>query len=132
MKTMKLIVGIISIVLSLLILLQSCAAAFADAFLEEGGTSAASGIMVFVIMLSTGIVAITARKSRGAAIYCTIAYTLAGLLGISVKGAYEDLIVWGLVAFIFAILFFISIFTQAKQAEWPPPPPQHGNYPQYW
>lgn len=128
MKTMKLVVGIVSIVFSLLILVQSCAATFVDAVSDEGGTSGASGMMVFVIMLSTGIVSIVARGSRGAAIYCSITYAIAGLLGISVKGAYKDLVIWGGIAIIFAILFFISLFTGTKQKDMLPPPKQYWDY----
>ena len=130
MRTMRLVVGIISIVLSLLILLQSCAASCVEAIVDKGGFSGATGLLVAVIMLSTGIVAIAARKSKGATVYCTIAYAIAGLLGILARGVYKDLVIWGGLAIIFATLFFISIFTEHDPSG-PPPPPQHWNYPHY-
>jgi hypothetical protein len=88
-------------------------------------------MILFLVMLSTGIVAIATRNSRGAAVYCFVTYAIAGLLGISVSGAYKDLIIWGFLSIIFAILFFISLFTKPKQNEMPPPPNQYWNYPHH-
>jgi hypothetical protein len=68
MKVAKLVIGIISIVLTLVIFFQSCAASIGDALMEEGGTSGASGILVAILMLVAGIVAIAARNSRGGSI----------------------------------------------------------------
>ena len=51
MKTAKLVLGIISIVLSLFVMFQSCAAGIGDAMMGEGGTSGSAGtIVAFLIM----------------------------------------------------------------------------------
>lgn len=114
MKTAKLIIGIISIVLTFLILFQSCAAGIGDAMMNEGGTSGGSGFLVAIIMLITGIVGIATRKSRGGAIFCTVAYFLAGLLGLSANGVFKDLLVWGVLCIIFGVVFLVSAIKMGK------------------
>lgn len=114
MKTTKLVIGIISIVLTFLVMFQSCAAGIGDAIVDEGGTSGASGILVSVLMLTSGIVAIATRNSRGGAIFCTIAYALAGLLGISASGVFADLKIWGSVCLVFAVVFLVAAIRMKK------------------
>lgn len=114
MKTMKLIVGIISIVLAAFILFQSFFAGIGDALAEEGGTSGASGILVSILMLISGIVAIAARKSRGAGLATAIFYIVAGIIAVTASGSFADLVVWGVLCFIFAALFLLSFFFSPK------------------
>lgn len=108
MKTAKLVIGIISVILTIIILFQSCAASFGDALANQGGTSGGAGMIVAILMLAAGIVAIAARSSRGGSITCLILYALAGVIGITSSGIYTDLIVWSVVCFAFAVLFLIS------------------------
>ncbi len=121
MKTAKLIIGIISIVLTFVVLFQSCAASIGDALANEGGTSGGTGIFVAILMLIAGIVAIAARKSRGGSIVCMIFYALAGILGLTANGLYKDLIVWGVICLIFAVIFLIAAIAFKRQ-ESPPSP----------
>lgn len=114
MKTAKLIIGIVSIVLAFLVLFQSCAAGIGDAMMNEGGTSGASGLLVAVLMLVSGIVAIATRRSRGGAIFCVVVYGLAGILGVSATGIFKDLMVWGVLCLIFAVIFLIAALTMKK------------------
>ena len=114
MKTTKLIVGITSIVLTFLIMFQSCAATLGDALVDEGGTSGFSGMLVAICMLIAGIVAIAARNSRGGGIFCTVLYAFAGLVGISMHGMFGDLMIWGGLCFVFALIFLISVVRQKK------------------
>lgn len=108
MKTMKLIIGIISIVLTLIIFFQSCAATIGEAMMNADGTSGGAGILVAVFMLIAGIIAIAARKSKGAGIVCLVLYAAAGILGITAHGIFRDLIIWGVISLIFAVVFLIS------------------------
>ena len=65
MKTWRLISGILSIVLSLVILLQSCAVGMLEAMGADGSDSA-SGLLVALLLIAAGIVAIVTRNgSRG-------------------------------------------------------------------
>lgn len=115
MKTAKLIIGIVSIVLTFLVLLQSCAAGLGDAMANQGGTSGVSGLFVGFFMLIAGIVAIAARKSKGGTMFCGIVYALAGLIGIFAHGIFQDLIIWGGLCLIFAVVFLISAGKMKKE-----------------
>lgn len=117
LKTTKLVIGILSIVLTLLVMFQSCAAGIGDAMMNEGGTSGASGFLVALFMLIAGIVAIAARNSRGGSLCCTLLYALAGLLGISADGIYKDLMIWGMLCLIFAAVFLIFTLLMKKQPD---------------
>ena len=119
MKTAKLVIGIVSIVLTFLVLFQSCAAGIGDAMMNEGGTSGSSGFLVAIHMLISGIVAIATRKSRGGAIFCTIAYGLAGLFGVSSNGIFKDLIIWGILCLIFAVVFLVSAIKMKESPKSP-------------
>ena len=63
MKTWKLVSGILSTVLFLVVAFQSCAAGVVDAIEGQGGTSGGAGILVGILMLSGGIVSIATSKS---------------------------------------------------------------------
>ncbi len=114
MKTAKLVIGILSIVLSVVILFQSCAASVGDALVNEGGTSGGSGLFVAIFMLVAGIVAIAARKSRGGAVACMILYAIGGLFGLSAQGIFKDLLVWGVLCLILAVFFLVAVITHRK------------------
>jgi len=113
MKTAKLVIGIISIILSLIVGFQSCAAGLGEALANEG-SSGAVGTFVAIIMLAAGIVAIATRSSKGGAICCTIMYALAAILGLTSSGIFADLLIWGAISAVFAIVFLISVFTFKK------------------
>ena len=112
MKTAKLVIGILSIVLTMVVLFQSCAATVGDALANEGGTS--GGVGMALLMLVAGIVAIAARNSRGGSLFCIIAYALAGVLGLTAHGIFQDLIVWGSLCLIFALIFLIGLIREKR------------------
>lgn len=113
MKTAKLTIGIVSLVLSVIVLFQSCAAGIGSALATNGtDTSGGAGVGVTIFLIVAGIVGIAARKSRGGAIAATILYAIAGIIGVATTGIFKDLLVWGVISFIFAAIFAISIFTQ--------------------
>ncbi|CAB1243590.1 conserved membrane protein of unknown function [Ruminococcaceae bacterium BL-6] len=112
MKTAKLTIGIVSIVLALIVLFQSCAAGIGSAMANSSDTSGSMGVFVAVLLIVAGIVGIAARTSKGGTIAATIIYAIAGIVGVSANGMFKDLMVWGVIAFIFAAVFLISIFKQ--------------------
>ena len=114
MKTTKLVIGILSIALTFIVLFQSCAAGIGDALAESGGFSGASGMLVAILMLVSGIVAIAARKRRGGSIACLILYALAGVVGLLAHGIFKDLAVWGGFCALFAVFFLIDTITFKK------------------
>lgn len=115
MKTAKLVVGILTLVLSVLVLFQSCAAGVGDAMQGEGGTSGGSGLFVGILMIAGGIVDIAARKSKGGAIAAAIIFAIAAFLGFTATGIFGDLIIWGGWCFILCCLNIISIVTLGKE-----------------
>ncbi len=117
MKTTKLIIGIISVVLFGIILFQSCVVGIGDALLEEeeelGGSA---GIILAICMLIAGIIGIAARKSLGGSITAGVFYLVGGLIGIANVGSYSDLKIWSIISFIFAFIFIVgSILENGKK-----------------
>lgn len=56
MKTAKLVIGIISMVLFVLVAFQSCAAGLGNALADNGEVSGTSGMLLAFCMLIAGIV----------------------------------------------------------------------------
>lgn len=112
MKTAKIVIGILSIVLFLVVSLQSCAAGLANTMVGNGEISGTAGFMVALMLLSAGIVGIAGRKHKGAAIACSILYSIGAILGFANAGSYKDLYIWSGLSVALALFFFISIFVQ--------------------
>lgn len=120
MKTLRLIIGILSCALVLIVLFQSCTATFVTSFGEnQDDMSGAVGMVFAIIIMSAGITAIAGRNSRGATIAATLLYLLAALIGIVEKGVYKDLRVWAFVSFGFGVTFAISLLVEGPRAKKP-------------
>jgi len=111
MKTLRLVIGIISMGLILIILFQSCAAGMLNIFEGSGETSGFAGLLVSVFLLIAGSVGVsTYKKAGGGAITSILLYAIAGLIGVTNYGSFADLQIWGILSFIFAVLYLLSIF----------------------
>ena len=64
MKTTKLVLGIISIVLCVFVLFQSCAAGIGNALSENGESSGSAGAILAICLLVAGIVGIATRNGK--------------------------------------------------------------------
>lgn len=64
MKTSRLIIGIISCILFLIISLQSCAAGVGNTLEENGEVSGSAGFILAICMLVAGITGICCRKLK--------------------------------------------------------------------
>lgn len=120
MKTARLTIGIISMVLFLFIMFQSCAASVGEALTGDEGGGSSSGVLVALFMLIAGIIGVCARKGVTGAYVSAGFYALAGIIGISSIGSiFADLVIWGVVSLAFAAVFvFAGIKTKkAMQAE---------------
>ena len=65
MKTWKLVSGILSIVICLFVLFQSCAAGLSNTMQGNGELGGTAGLIVAIMLLAGGIVSIATRKSSG-------------------------------------------------------------------
>ncbi|MDE6829603.1 MAG: hypothetical protein K2P34_04620 [Lachnospiraceae bacterium] len=110
MKTAKLVIGILSIVLCVFVTFQSCAAGLGNALADNGEVSGSAGAMVAVCLLTAGIVSIATRnkEKNGGNIACIILYMIGALMGGSLAGSYADLKIWGGYAGICGIIHLMS------------------------
>lgn len=118
MKNWKLISGILSIVLCVFVLFQSCAAGTYNALESNGEVSGSAGAMVAIFMLAGGIVSIATRKGvgKGGNIALIVLFGLAAVLGFTNAGSYSDLYIWSGWCLICAVLAVVSVILNKKQA----------------
>lgn len=116
MKTWKLVSGILSIILFVIIEFQSCAAGVVNALEENGETSGSVGFICGILILVGGIVSIATRKStgKGGNIALIILFGLAALFGFAGFGNYSDLAIWAGWALINSVLAVVSIVKNKK------------------
>ena len=116
MKIWRLVSGILSIVLSVFVLLQSGAAGLSNALEQNGEVGGSAGLMVAILLLVAGIVSIVVRKGgKGGSIALLILFGLGALLGFSGAGSYADLKIWAGWCLICAVLGLLGVL--GKKAE---------------
>lgn len=116
MKTSKLIIGIIAIVLSVVLFFQSVLVGLGDAlFAEEGEESGGYKMVMAILLLIGGIVSISARKTTGGGIFCLVDYALSGLIGLSFSADFADLAIWGTISLIFSGVFLLSLIVGRRR-----------------
>lgn len=115
MKTSRLVIGIISCILFLIISLQSCAAGIGNTLEENGEVSGSAGFMLAICMLVAGIVGICCRKLKTGIIVAGVFYAVGGLIGITNVGSYSDLQIWSVLSFVFAIVFVATGIMQKQK-----------------
>ena len=87
MKTWKLVSGIISIVLFVFVMFQSCAAGISNSLAENGESGGSAGLIVAIILLAGGIVSIATRNgSKGGNIALIVLFVLGALCGFKYLG----------------------------------------------
>lgn len=110
----RLIIGIISMVLFILISLQSCVVGMGNALAENGETSGSAGFLLSLCMLNAGIVGVAGRKSKAASYVAGFIYWFGGVLVIGNVGTFTDLKVWSFISFIFGAVFIATAYFQKK------------------
>lgn len=111
MKVTKLVIGIIQIILSVFIVFQAAAVGVdkisGNSITHLSGGSA--GILCAILYLATGIVYIcTHNKERmGGDITCLIMMLIAWFVAITNASKFSDLMLWGWIAFIIGVGFFV-------------------------
>ena len=116
MKTWKLVSGILSMILFIVVAFQSCAAGMVNALEENGGSSGSVGLLVAILMLAGGIVSVATRKSQGKGgnIALIILFGLAALMGFTGYGNYSDLVIWAFLCLVNAILAVVALIKNKK------------------
>lgn len=114
MKTAKLVIGIISIVLFAIIIFQSCATGMVNAIESNDDTSGGAGTILAFAMLIAGIVGIAGRKSKGGSITAGAFYVVAAIIGFANLGTFTDLIVWSVISLAFGVVFIVGSLVQKK------------------
>lgn len=119
MKNWKLVSGILSIILCVVVGLESCAAGFINTVEENGEVSGSAGIIVAIMLLSGGIVSICTRKGgKGGSIAMMILYGIGALCGLTLAGTiFQDLYIWGIWCLICAVVALLSMFIGSKKNE---------------
>ena len=116
--TMRLIIGILSILISIIVGLQSCAAGLGEALADSKSSGGAAGMILGFFMLAAGIITVAARKTKGGTITSIVIYVIGGIVAaVNKSEIYGDLIVWTVLSFIFAVLLIISLFMANKNNE---------------
>ena len=113
MKTSKLVVGIISIVLSILVALQSCAAGLSNALESNGEVSGTAGVLLAISFLVAGIVAICTRNGGKGGYVSTGFYVFFGLIAMMMAGSYADLTIRAVLSIIFGIICAVATRQQS-------------------
>lgn len=119
MKTWKLVSGILSMVLFVVVAFQSCAVGLGNAITESEESSGSGGIILAVLMLTGGIVSVATRKGegKGGNIAMIVLFGIAALFGFTLAGSFTDLNIWAAWCLINAVLALVSIFKRNKPVE---------------
>lgn len=118
MKTLKLILGIISFILSAFVLFQSCAAGIGNALEDNGEAGGSAGVILAICCIVAGIVAIVTRNSNGAGPFVAGGFYLAGgIIGTACAGSYGDLVIWGVLCIAFGAVFIAGTVVCRKKEQ---------------
>jgi RNA polymerase subunit RPABC4/transcription elongation factor Spt4 len=112
MKIWRLVSGILSMVLFLVITFQSCAVGLVNVVEDnKDDTSGAGGILVAFGLLVAGIVAtaLWKNKSKAGDIALIVLYGLTALIGFANLGTFGDLVVWSSWALICTVMAAIAL-----------------------
>lgn len=117
MKTFKLVTGILSIVLFIFVLFQSCTLQLFSDMSGMGNTDGVSGAIVAICLIVGGIVGIATRNApgRSGSIVCAIFYFLGAIVGLTCAGIFKDLQIWAVISLAFGILYVISAIKPQKK-----------------
>lgn len=108
MKTTKLIIGIISMVLFCVIAFQSCAAGIYNAIDDNDEISGTAGFFLAVCLLIAGILCVVMRKGISGGFVASGFYLVGGLVGLLCFGTFADLQIWSVISLILGGFFLIS------------------------
>lgn len=109
MRVFKIMSGILSIIISLVVIYQSFFAGLLEIVTSSGQPSGVAGLIVAVMLLAGGILSIASSGgSMGADIALISLYGIGALLGFTMAGDYTDLMIWAFWCLLCAALALID------------------------
>lgn len=106
---MRKTIGLLSIMISIIVGLQSLMAGLANTLSDNGETGGSVGILLSFILLTAGVILLASKGAKGMLTFSMIFYLLGGLLGMIGAGSYKDLVIWSAISLLFALLLFFQI-----------------------
>lgn len=118
MKTWKLVSGILSILLFVMISFESCSIILAMEMMEMEDSAGYFGLLMSAFLLASGIVSIISRKGGEALQIALIALFLLALVSgaLAFRNFFGDMILWCVWCLINLILAVISFRTEGKKS----------------
>ena len=119
-KVTKLVVGILQILIAIFIVFQSMAVGLGHAMENSNDVGGSAGMFVAILFFVSGIVYLCTKKmdKLGGDIACLIINLIAWLLAITNAHDYSDLTIWGWLAFIIGVGFFVwHLLANKKEAK---------------
>lgn len=109
-STGRLVVGILSCLLFVIVTFQSCAVGIINTIDETGEVGGSAGIIVAVCILIAGIVGISTRNAKGkrGSIVSSIFYLIGAFFSLAAGSTYGDLPIWGFISLFFGIIFLVA------------------------
>ena len=119
MKVTKLVVGILQIVIAVFIIFQSMAVGIGHAMENSHDAGGSAGMITAILFLVSGIVYLSTKKSQkmGGDIANLIINLIAWCFAISNAHDYTDLAIWGWLAFIIGVGFFVWHLIANKKSQ---------------
>lgn len=110
LATWKLVSGILSMVLFILVSFQSCAAGLGNALSNNGEVSGSAGVIVAIMLLAGGIVSVATRKGgKGGDIALIVLFGIGAFIGFVLAGSYSDLRIWAFWCLVCVVLAIVSM-----------------------
>lgn len=112
----RLVIGILLMVLSMVVLFQSCAAGIVNTMEESSDMGGSAGFVLAILMIASGIVAVCTRnaKSKVGPVIAAVLLVIGALVGLCNAAVYQDLIIWSIVSLAFAAVFVICAIKTKK------------------
>ena len=110
-STGRLIIGLLSIILFFVMILQSCTTGAVNVISGSGDTGGTQGLLTAICILIAGIVGIATRNSLSKAgpIATGVFYWIGAACTIGGSAVYGDLMIWGILAAIFGFIFVYCV-----------------------
>lgn len=110
------VLGILSIILFVMVMFQSCAAGLGNALADNGEVGGSAGFMCAVNLLVAGIIALVARKTvkKAPMIVAAVLMWLNLFYAKVMAGSYSDLVIWGFLSFAFGLVYLFSVLHTKK------------------